>query len=89
MVDQVFLFEYKSTFFPILKLMFSLLLYMIHCWITVWVSQQGLIDIRGILQSVTKKELVRFSVYIIEKITSRSNRIQHQKTTVIVGIILL
>jgi hypothetical protein len=30
-------------------------------------SAQGPIDIRGIMQSTTKKELMRFMIYIMEK----------------------
>ncbi|XP_046633901.1 SEC14-like protein 2 [Daphnia pulicaria] len=32
-----------------------------------WMSAQGPIDIRGIMQSTTKKELMRFMIYIMEK----------------------
>ncbi|EFX85375.1 hypothetical protein DAPPUDRAFT_314193 [Daphnia pulex] len=32
-----------------------------------WISAQGPIDIRGIMQSTTKKELMRFMIYIMEK----------------------
>jgi len=35
--------------------------------LSVWISAQGPIDIRGIMQSTTKKELMRFMIYIMEK----------------------
>lgn len=33
----------------------------------VWITAQGPIDIRGIMQSTTKKELIRFMIFIMEK----------------------
>ena len=36
--------------------------------LTVYFTQQGLIDIRGILQSTTKRELLHYFVYMMESI---------------------
>lgn len=41
-----------------------------------WITAQGPIDIRGIMQSTSKKELIRFMIYVMEKnaLNMRQNR---------------
>ncbi len=67
-------------------LRFNLLKYL-FLFNIVFVSQQGLIDIRGILQSTTKKEMVRFMIYLMERNAKlmRTNRLtcKSQNVTVI------
>lgn len=48
----------------------------LYIFLLVWITAQGPIDIRGIIQSTKKNDLTRFMIYVMEKnaLNMRLNR---------------